>query len=321
MREGYTADDVWMMVEDEFLATAQLYTRHLHQAEYAKLKRLARARGQATIQDIGRAVDGRTEQSRELKLKLEADKGAKRIGEGLRRAGLQEGDQGEDEDGYINDVFLSGLMTEERNGAVELKSLTKPGATAKAAAGREQSPESAKEAKRSLGSGSKKVNGTPSGRQIASDATDSEEMDGLDPPLRRKKSTMKAASSDRRADAGTTPSDLKKRSLMDSRSARIFPPREGTSSNMRLARDDTSSTRGPDLKVPNAANGSLSKAQITEKASVASDSHPVGPSADRVAASEYIAKRKATKEQKEKDRREEEKRRSKAADDVPTWLV
>ncbi|EUC50134.1 hypothetical protein COCMIDRAFT_82736 [Bipolaris oryzae ATCC 44560] len=33
-------DDEWMMVEDEFLETAKLFTRHLHIAEYEKLKEM-----------------------------------------------------------------------------------------------------------------------------------------------------------------------------------------------------------------------------------------------------------------------------------------
>ncbi|KAF1831879.1 hypothetical protein BDW02DRAFT_571620 [Decorospora gaudefroyi] len=33
-------DDEWMMVEDEFLETAKLFTRHLHIAEYEKLKKM-----------------------------------------------------------------------------------------------------------------------------------------------------------------------------------------------------------------------------------------------------------------------------------------
>ncbi|KAF2495844.1 hypothetical protein BU16DRAFT_526396 [Lophium mytilinum] len=40
MKEGVGADDDWMMVEDEFLATATLFTKHLHQAEYARLRKL-----------------------------------------------------------------------------------------------------------------------------------------------------------------------------------------------------------------------------------------------------------------------------------------
>ena len=42
MHPGLNADDIYVMVEDEFLATAQLYTQHLHQAEYQRLKALAR---------------------------------------------------------------------------------------------------------------------------------------------------------------------------------------------------------------------------------------------------------------------------------------
>ncbi|KAF4549169.1 Hypothetical protein D9617_23g005840 [Elsinoe fawcettii] len=44
IREGYSADDIYMMVEDEFLSTAQLYTQHLHHAEYQRLKKLAKQR-------------------------------------------------------------------------------------------------------------------------------------------------------------------------------------------------------------------------------------------------------------------------------------
>ena len=44
MHEGVSKfdlrDDEWMMVEDEFLETAKLFTRHLHMAEYEKLKKI-----------------------------------------------------------------------------------------------------------------------------------------------------------------------------------------------------------------------------------------------------------------------------------------
>lgn len=42
MREGSEADDAWIMVEDEFWSTAKLFTQHLHQAEYYRLKQLAK---------------------------------------------------------------------------------------------------------------------------------------------------------------------------------------------------------------------------------------------------------------------------------------
>ncbi|KAL1303476.1 hypothetical protein AAFC00_006857 [Neodothiora populina] len=44
MREGLAEDDIWVMVEDEFYATAQNYTQHLHHAEYQRLKQAAKDR-------------------------------------------------------------------------------------------------------------------------------------------------------------------------------------------------------------------------------------------------------------------------------------
>jgi hypothetical protein len=42
MHEGYHADDLFMMVEDEFQAVAQTFTHHLHHAEYVRMKKKAR---------------------------------------------------------------------------------------------------------------------------------------------------------------------------------------------------------------------------------------------------------------------------------------
>lgn len=48
MRKGVSKfdlrDDEWMMVEDEFLETAKLFTRHLHIAEYDRLKEIIEAK-------------------------------------------------------------------------------------------------------------------------------------------------------------------------------------------------------------------------------------------------------------------------------------
>jgi hypothetical protein len=43
MHEGYHADDIFIMVEDEFQAVAQTFTRHLHHAEYVRMKKKVRA--------------------------------------------------------------------------------------------------------------------------------------------------------------------------------------------------------------------------------------------------------------------------------------
>lgn len=47
-------DDRFRMVEDEFLATAQQFTRHLHQAEYQRLKVAAAARAEGDAEAIRR---------------------------------------------------------------------------------------------------------------------------------------------------------------------------------------------------------------------------------------------------------------------------
>lgn len=49
MIPGYEADDAYRMVEDELLAVASKYTRHLHTAEYARLKSTVKARVDANV--------------------------------------------------------------------------------------------------------------------------------------------------------------------------------------------------------------------------------------------------------------------------------
>ncbi|KAL2153004.1 hypothetical protein VTH82DRAFT_4159 [Thermothelomyces myriococcoides] len=56
MIEGIDHDDMYRMVEDEFLAVAGEFTRHLHAAEYQRLKRLAKSQNAETIQNISRPV-------------------------------------------------------------------------------------------------------------------------------------------------------------------------------------------------------------------------------------------------------------------------
>jgi len=91
MRKGVSKfnlrDDEWMMVEDEFLETAKLFTRHLHIAEYDRLK--------ATIEA----------KKREAEIARPVVAGAKRSvdGEMKERARVQESRQKK----AIRDVFAS----------------------------------------------------------------------------------------------------------------------------------------------------------------------------------------------------------------------
>ncbi|KAH7035518.1 uncharacterized protein B0I36DRAFT_360871 [Microdochium trichocladiopsis] len=59
MIDGLDHDDRWRMVEDEFLATAQQFTAHLHAAEYQRLKSASRSQNATTIRNISRPVVGR----------------------------------------------------------------------------------------------------------------------------------------------------------------------------------------------------------------------------------------------------------------------
>src|SRR4051812_44977648 len=48
MHEGYDADDIFMVVEDEFQTVAQSFTHHLHHAEYVRMKKKARTASSPT---------------------------------------------------------------------------------------------------------------------------------------------------------------------------------------------------------------------------------------------------------------------------------
>lgn len=58
MIEGADHDDKYRMVEDEFLAVAGDFTRHLHAAEYQRLKGLVKSQNAEAIQNISRPVTG-----------------------------------------------------------------------------------------------------------------------------------------------------------------------------------------------------------------------------------------------------------------------
>lgn len=54
MIEGLDNDDAYVMVEDEFLAIAKQFTRHLHQAEYERRKREVERENNMGIADLNR---------------------------------------------------------------------------------------------------------------------------------------------------------------------------------------------------------------------------------------------------------------------------
>ena len=73
MRPGLSADDIYIMVEDEFHAVAQTFTKHLHHAEYIRLRNAAKERNASTINDISRPVALDTTMREETRKKKEAE--------------------------------------------------------------------------------------------------------------------------------------------------------------------------------------------------------------------------------------------------------
>jgi len=101
MRNGYDADDLWIMVEDEFLATAKLFTQHLHHAEYQRLKRQAE---DLDAGNITRPVDNRTT----LPLSVKREMESKRQDDRMTNA-AEQGDN-DDRDPWQHDPLLGALM-------------------------------------------------------------------------------------------------------------------------------------------------------------------------------------------------------------------
>ncbi|KAK5658301.1 hypothetical protein OQA88_2276 [Cercophora sp. LCS_1] len=58
MIPGPQHDDAYRMVEDEFQSIAHEFTRHLHAAEYQRLRNLAKEQGEQTLRNIERPVVG-----------------------------------------------------------------------------------------------------------------------------------------------------------------------------------------------------------------------------------------------------------------------
>ena len=88
MRPGYRFDDRFRMVEDEFDATARLFTAHLHRAEYKRLQRLASARSPNAATKISRAVDPNAKISTSHSSIKKAEERKKGIDEALEKSGL-----------------------------------------------------------------------------------------------------------------------------------------------------------------------------------------------------------------------------------------
>ncbi|KAI1135076.1 hypothetical protein F5Y05DRAFT_416695 [Hypoxylon sp. FL0543] len=136
MIEGIENDDLYRMVEDEFLSIAQQFTAHLHAAEYHRLKAASKSQNADTIRDISRPVVGRmtdlVKKKQDRKTRFEKQK------EATRKAFANKGqtdDETERKDDSWQSTSLHGLMERPRQEATRLDNLTRVTATTRTAAG------------------------------------------------------------------------------------------------------------------------------------------------------------------------------------------
>ncbi|TPX09088.1 uncharacterized protein E0L32_001650 [Thyridium curvatum] len=138
MIEGADNDDKYRMVEDELLATAKMFTAHLHNAEYQRLKKLAKSQNAETIKNISRPVTGNmTDLVRRRQTTLSRT-ARQRAGIKRARARVNDGDGDSDDDegdAAFAGTALQGLMASPRKTAVPLTALTSVAGGTRAAAG------------------------------------------------------------------------------------------------------------------------------------------------------------------------------------------
>lgn len=173
-----------MMVEDEFYAVAQSFTKHLHFAEYVRQAKEAKSQNGSRIQDLARPTDGVTPISEETKKKKEAENLAERQEKGLgvldNNEGSREGKE-DDDDVFQDDSWagtsLYDLMMSPRKsralvGAQRIKSTTR------AAAGFVQSSQNSSAGNRMAAPGSAPTSlGREQERQGSIEETASEDDD------------------------------------------------------------------------------------------------------------------------------------------------
>jgi len=143
MKAGLQRDDIWIMVEDEFLETARQFTNHLHRAEYQRLKQLAKSQNASVTQTISRPIDPRVHLSEEARRIEQAASLAKKQHDGIAKL-MQDIQQAKDadddldadhEDPWMRDSRLAHLMSGTQVEHTRLDNLTSTSSKTRASAG------------------------------------------------------------------------------------------------------------------------------------------------------------------------------------------
>ncbi|KAM0716963.1 hypothetical protein Q7P37_006815 [Cladosporium fusiforme] len=306
MREGYGLDDSWMMVEDEFFATAQLYTQHLHHAAYTLHKRKAEARGQKLLQTMARPTDGSTQRNGMIVEREEREKAIKKaLGPG------QDQEDEEDDDGEITDPLLGALMNDPRRMGRALEGVGKAKSESRAAKGFLRSPE---KPKKTFGLNDK---GNREGEAAGEDATDAESDDLDGPAPKAKRPSMPFQKDGHKSNTTTTnprqKTDLFKKLAASDEEETYRPAAKTNGADKERTRrvDDRKQSYNTD---PKRANGMSSKSPFTS--STIDDFEPVSEPKARQGTPDYLKRRRQRKEEEEKRKAKEKK----AAVEIPTFL-
>jgi hypothetical protein len=297
MREGYGADDAWMMVEDEFFTTAQLYTQHLHHAAYAEQKRRAQARGEKVLRTLGRPTDGRTGRD---PMVVEREERAKGIHKAL---GLDK----EDDEGDLTDPLLGALMNDHRRMGRALEGVGKVKSKSRAANGFLRSPE---KARRTFA-----VEDLDAGDRAVSNDFSEADSDDLDGPVARSRKPDTASSykatpklSAPKSDSRRETNVFKKLAAAKEEKSHDHAQPDRLAANNLTERDDHASRS----KVRRANDNTSSKPFTTS----IDDFEPFKPSIKEETPA-YLTKRRQRKEEEEKRKIKEKK----AAVEVPTFII
>ena len=336
MREGYSQDDVWMMVEDEFLATAKLYTAHIHHAEYQRLKKLAKSRGDRTLSSIARQTDLMTEQSNSTRLRQEAQEKDKLIKDGMRKIDASYVSESEDDE-YMQDPQLAGLMTGSQRASKDLTGMGKAKSNTRAAAGFKHSPEKLRRTKDT----------SPEFAHVVdSDHEDGDESDDLDAaPTRKSTSSTNGTSKDTGGSGTSGPSStlvqhVPGHGLVLTKRTGIFkkfadPDKVLLQANGRPCERRTTTGYREAQAAKDLAN---TNKRSNQPASVSSSSRSTrefpngearsGPdfggftrSKESIEAAEFLAKRRAKAQARREKEEKDAKRKGTTTIDVPTFAI
>jgi hypothetical protein len=131
MKPGLDQDDIWIMVEDELQATASLFTRHLHAAEYKRLKHLAKTRNTTASDDLAPASISAAA-SNETKIKAKAI-----VQEARQKSILKDlaPSDSSDSEPWTQDTHLAALMARPKQSSRKLATATGASSKTRAVAG------------------------------------------------------------------------------------------------------------------------------------------------------------------------------------------